>query len=257
MAAKRNEEKRKAQEEKERIRLLLEEDKKKRENKSTGENFSASTTNTNTAIRNVTHTTTTAANQMCSLQIRLPEGQPLRRQFPAATLLTEVHTWVSAHLPPSVGTNFTFLIPFPVKQEFGYEDMGKSLSEAGLVPSSVLTVYPTIQRGLVKQSAPTAQTPVDLDNMTYEEVVQLENRIGKHKPESEETIADKIAKIPSFEFTPKEGEEIPKCLICQCDFESGELAKSLPLCSHLYHVICIDPWLRDHDACPMCNQKCY
>ena len=46
--------------------------------------------------------------------------------------------------------------------------------------------------------------------ITCQEILDLEERMGKHKPVSEETVADKISKIPQRVFEPKEGEEPPK-----------------------------------------------
>ncbi|KAH6827248.1 hypothetical protein C2S53_000768 [Perilla frutescens var. hirtella] len=43
------------------------------------------------------------------------------------------------------------------------------------------------------------------------------------------------------------------CAICLCEFEDGEELRTLPECSHSFHVACIDMWLYSHWSCPMCR----
>lgn len=42
------------------------------------------------------------------------------------------------------------------------------------------------------------------------------------------------------------------CSICQCDFETGEQARSLP-CFHIFHKECVDRWLATNKTCPVCR----
>ena len=52
----------------------------------------------------------------------------------------------------------------------------------------------------------------------------------------------------------KDSEQTPSCSICLCEFEEKEWIKILR-CKHLFHSICIDPWLVDMKAvCPICRQ---
>ncbi|CAK7325667.1 unnamed protein product [Dovyalis caffra] len=43
------------------------------------------------------------------------------------------------------------------------------------------------------------------------------------------------------------------CAICLSEFEEDEELRTLPVCSHSYHVECIDMWLHSHTNCPMCR----
>ncbi|CAI5479806.1 unnamed protein product [Closterium sp. Yama58-4] len=43
-----------------------------------------------------------------------------------------------------------------------------------------------------------------------------------------------------------------ECAVCICDFNGGELVRSLP-CTHRFHVSCIDHWLADRTTCPVCR----
>ncbi|XP_051190875.1 RING-H2 finger protein ATL39-like [Lolium perenne] len=51
------------------------------------------------------------------------------------------------------------------------------------------------------------------------------------------------------------GEEEPAaaCPVCLGAFRLGETVRLLPMCLHLYHVECIDPWLDAHSTCPICR----
>ncbi|KAL5999255.1 hypothetical protein ACLOJK_040705 [Asimina triloba] len=43
------------------------------------------------------------------------------------------------------------------------------------------------------------------------------------------------------------------CSICLADYKDAEMLRMLPECGHLFHVKCIDAWLRLHPTCPVCR----
>ncbi|KAL6643174.1 hypothetical protein ACP70R_021355 [Stipagrostis hirtigluma subsp. patula] len=43
------------------------------------------------------------------------------------------------------------------------------------------------------------------------------------------------------------------CSVCLAAFQTGETVRLLPVCLHLYHAGCIDPWLDKHTTCPLCR----
>nr|TKW21738.1 hypothetical protein SEVIR_4G140900v2 [Setaria viridis] len=51
------------------------------------------------------------------------------------------------------------------------------------------------------------------------------------------------------------GEEAAACSVCLGAIEFGEMVWLLPVCLHLYHAECIDPWLRKHSTCPVCRSE--
>ncbi|KAL6876368.1 hypothetical protein ACP4OV_012940 [Aristida adscensionis] len=51
------------------------------------------------------------------------------------------------------------------------------------------------------------------------------------------------------------GEEAATCSVCLGVFQSGEIVRLLPLCMHLFHIECIDPWLASHPTCPICRSE--
>ncbi|KAF5446343.1 hypothetical protein F2P56_031978 [Juglans regia] len=44
------------------------------------------------------------------------------------------------------------------------------------------------------------------------------------------------------------------CPICLVDYKETDMLRLLPDCSHLFHLNCIDPWMRLRSTCPMCRK---
>ena len=63
-----------------------------------------------------------------------------------------------------------------------------------------------------------------------------------------------IKTIPFFIYTTKyEQESRRDCAVCLLEFEDHDYVRTLPLCSHTFHLDCIDAWLRSHANCPLCR----
>ncbi|XP_028777578.1 RING-H2 finger protein ATL70-like [Neltuma alba] len=43
------------------------------------------------------------------------------------------------------------------------------------------------------------------------------------------------------------------CSICLSDYKDTDVVRMLPECGHLFHVQCIDTWLRMQPTCPNCR----
>lgn len=43
------------------------------------------------------------------------------------------------------------------------------------------------------------------------------------------------------------------CSICLADYKNTDMLRLLPECGHLFHLKCVDPWLRLHPTCPVCR----
>ncbi|GLU20035.1 hypothetical protein SLE2022_362530 [Rubroshorea leprosula] len=93
---------------------------------------------------------------------------------------------------------------------------------------------------------------LDVDNMTYEELLALEEQIGNVPTGlSDETI---LARLRRQIYQPVEtgpGECEP-CCVCQEDFVEGEELGRLD-CGHEYHFSCIKQWLNTKNTCPICK----
>ncbi|GKD56272.1 ribonuclease H-like domain-containing protein, partial [Tanacetum coccineum] len=44
------------------------------------------------------------------------------------------------------------------------------------------------------------------------------------------------------------------CSICLADYKPEDVVRLLPKCGHLFHVKCIDTWLKNHPTCPLCRK---
>lgn len=60
-------------------------------------------------------------------------------------------------------------------------------------------------------------------------------------------------------FKSAEGKELDEaedktcCSICFSDYKGSEVVKIIPDCGHMFHIDCIDKWLRRHATCPICR----
>lgn len=43
------------------------------------------------------------------------------------------------------------------------------------------------------------------------------------------------------------------CAVCLCEFSELDKLRLLPLCSHAFHIDCIDTWLLSNSTCPLCR----
>ncbi|XP_038875603.1 RING-H2 finger protein ATL16-like [Benincasa hispida] len=44
-----------------------------------------------------------------------------------------------------------------------------------------------------------------------------------------------------------------ECAVCLTEFQTEEQLRKIPICSHLFHIDCIDIWLQNNSNCPLCR----
>ena len=110
---------------------------------------------------------------------------------------------------------------------------------------------------------------VDPSQMTYEQLLALQQRVGNvnqgaseqridqlptskynsGKPTSSSTSSSSSTESSSNDPDPNQDNT---CSICMSEFEDGETIRRLP-CFHAYHSSCIDQWLKQKAQCPVCR----
>lgn len=80
---------------------------------------------------------------------------------------------------------------------------------------------------------------------------------------------DQISRLPSWRFKEANANldlpngadsnsplssEYPECCICLAKYREKEEVRQLP-CSHMFHLKCVDQWLRIISCCPLCKQE--
>ena len=60
--------------------------------------------------------------------------------------------------------------------------------------------------------------------------------------------------LTDVEYVRPEGdEEGDQCVVCMVEYEPGEMIAMLRGCKHRYHRKCVEPWLVQHNTCPLCR----
>ncbi|XXG90115.1 hypothetical protein AAC387_Pa12g1954 [Persea americana] len=103
---------------------------------------------------------------------------------------------------------------------------------------------------------------LDIDDMSYEELLALEERIGDVSTGlSEETISSCLKTrryVPCTVSSPSDQPadmvmpDKETCIICQAEYEESEKIGILD-CGHDYHADCIKQWLLVKNVCPICK----
>lgn len=80
---------------------------------------------------------------------------------------------------------------------------------------------------------------------------------------------DQISRLPSWRYKEintnldldhdlncdtSQANEDPECCICLANYKDKEEVRQLP-CSHIFHLRCVDQWLRIISCCPLCKQE--
>ena len=89
----------------------------------------------------------------------------------------------------------------------------------------------------------------NVDNMSYEELLALQERIGNVNNGLND---GQIKKLKRDYFDQKKYNDL--CIICQNNFKDKEKVLVIP-CKHCFHEDCIVPWLKNKKQCPFCKSE--
>ncbi|CAM0879643.1 unnamed protein product [Alopecurus aequalis] len=109
----------------------------------------------------------------------------------------------------------------------------------------------------VRQAAvdPHRDLRLNIDEMSYEELLALEETIGNvNTGVAEEKIAGCVKEVVccGSDLT-EDDEEDGRCLVCLEGYKDNDLLGILK-CKHDFHTGCIKKWLQVKNACPVCKQ---
>lgn len=108
------------------------------------------------------------------------------------------------------------------------------------------------QKMIQKAIEESKRETVNPDQMTYEELLALSEKLGSV---AKGFSKEEIGLIRSVKVGGLNSDMVTKsCVICCDNFKSGDCVKLLN-CKHEYHDMCIDPWLEKEKHCPVCKQE--
>ncbi|XP_059462607.1 probable E3 ubiquitin-protein ligase HIP1 isoform X2 [Corylus avellana] len=93
---------------------------------------------------------------------------------------------------------------------------------------------------------------LDIDNMGYEELLALGERIGNVNTGVSEDLISKCLRETIYCSSDQTQEE-PTCVICLEEYKDMVGVGTLKTCGHDYHVSCIKKWLSMKNLCPVCK----
>ncbi|PIO76761.1 zinc finger, C3HC4 type [Teladorsagia circumcincta] len=201
------------------------------------------------------------------LQPAQPMAVPGNPQFPHLTPPTQLSQMASAGLRYVHDAIFaSHMLESMQRHQQQQQRQQEQLSQFGrLLPSSTgLYVlprtggYPAASNGrlelhmLVNTAMPPellgmVERPLDRHHMFAAPVAEP-LPVGA-SPQDIEKCTEKMNFIKDVEVPEN---EIERCTVCLCEFETGEEVRNLR-CTHIFHVNCIDKWLVYNKKCPVCR----
>lgn len=123
----------------------------------------------------------------------------------------------------------------------------------GLRVEDMMLLDPSVFFGMVGAHDRHRDMRLDVDNMSYEELLALEERIGNVCTGlSDEAIMNNLKRREYPSAASEDPAEREPCSICQEEYSRGDTLGTLD-CGHEYHAECIKQWLKQKNLCPICK----
>ncbi|PAN23826.1 hypothetical protein PAHAL_4G121300 [Panicum hallii] len=158
------------------------------------------------------------------------------------------HGGVIAGVAISVAA-FLLVLTFVCSLCRGYRNSRANAAADAAAAAAALAARPRVP-------APPVLLPVAWDDENEDQ----QHLRGRDRSSGRPRRVSPTAGLPSFTYDRSvrhnvtgSGEEAATCSVCLGAFQTGETVRLLPVCLHLYHVECIDPWLDAHATCPICR----
>ncbi|KAL0739216.1 hypothetical protein Bca4012_015426 [Brassica carinata] len=148
-------------------------------------------------------------------------------------------------------------LPRPIRSNTNF-DLNSEISPSILLIIIILSIIFFIS-GLLHLLVRFLLTPSSRDGEDYFDNVtalqgQLQQLFHLHDSGVDQSFIDTL---PVFHYKSIIGlKNYPfDCAVCLCEFETEDKLRLLPMCSHAFHVDCIDTWLLSHSTCPLCRSS--
>ncbi|CAK7325488.1 unnamed protein product [Dovyalis caffra] len=93
---------------------------------------------------------------------------------------------------------------------------------------------------------------LDVDSMSYEELLDLGERIGNVNTGLPEDVFSKCL-METTCLSSNKCQDETSCAICLEEYRSTDKVGTIKNCGHVYHVDCIKKWLSMKNMCPICK----
>ncbi|TKY62166.1 E3 ubiquitin-protein ligase MBR2 [Spatholobus suberectus] len=93
---------------------------------------------------------------------------------------------------------------------------------------------------------------MDIDNMSYEELLALGERIGYVNTGVSDDLFSKCL-TETIYCSSEQSQDEGNCVICLEEYKNMDDVGTLKTCGHDYHVSCVKKWLSMKKLCPICK----
>ncbi|CAA0397427.1 unnamed protein product [Arabidopsis thaliana] len=112
---------------------------------------------------------------------------------------------------------------------------------------------PLIYQGMAEMHDRHRDMRLDVDNMSYEELLALGERIGDVSTGlSEEVILKVMKQHKHTSSAAGSHQDMEPCCVCQEEYAEGDDLGTLG-CGHEFHTACVKQWLMLKNLCPICK----